>query len=71
MKKFFINWSWGVITNADVIRRMSDEELAEFLDDTQKEEFEFLCDADEEEKTTYRSCVNGWLAWLQQEAEKR
>lgn len=49
-------------TNADKIRAMSDEELAEFLWDVWRNKDPF-----------YKECVDGWLVpfchWLKQEAE--
>ena len=50
-------------SNADRIRGMSDEELAEFLWDVWKNKDPF-----------YKECVDGWLVpffhWLKQEAEE-
>ena len=60
-------------TNADRIRSMTDEELAEFLD----REFWVLpnCkpDAPQDQETgmcLIASCHNCWLDWLKQEAEE-
>ena len=55
-------------TNADRIRAMTDEELAEFLDDVQYREWEYRQE-NSREKGYFQSCVEGWLNWLQQPAE--
>ena len=52
-------------TNADRIRAMSDEELAEFLDATQYREWEEIQE-NPREKDEFRSIVDGWLDWLKQ-----
>lgn len=49
-------------TNGDKIRQMSDEELAELIDNSCK-----ACAKDVTECDT--ECVNGILAWLKQEAK--
>ena len=56
------------MTNADRIRAMTDEELAEFLDDVQYREWEYRQE-NPREKGYFQSCVEGWLNWLQQPAE--
>lgn len=54
-------------TNADRIRSMTDEELAEFFQDTT------FCDScfifKNECGTERYSCIQRWLDWLRQEAE--
>lgn len=57
-------------TNADRIRAMSDEELAQFLDDTQRMECESIHVLNGDGTLKYQSLVNGWLRWLQQPAEE-
>lgn len=54
----------GVKTNADIIRQMSDEELAKFLCDRTECH---LCEADDY-CTTKDDPSNGILKWLKQEA---
>lgn len=56
-------------TNADCIRAMSDEELAEFLDTTQKMECEAFHVINSDGTLKFESLKNGWLKWLQQPAE--
>lgn len=52
-----------IITNADRIRAMTDDELSEFLWDVWRHKDPF-----------YKECVDGWLVpfnrWLKQEASK-
>lgn len=55
-------------TNADCIRAMSDEELAEFLDTTQKMECEAFHVINSDGTLKFESLKNGWLEWLQQPA---
>lgn len=50
-------------TNADHIRSMTDEELAQFLDDTQYREWEAIQES-RRELLEFDSCVDGWVAWL-------
>lgn len=57
-------------TNADRIRAMSDEELAEFLDDTQREECESLHILNDDGTMKFESLKKGWLIWLQKPAEE-
>ena len=59
----------GIITNADCIRAMSDELLAEFLDTTQKMECEAFHAINSDGTLRFESLKNGWLEWLQQPAE--
>lgn len=56
-----------VKTNADKIRNMTDEELAELVDDLSDGifDFEFPCDVCTE-KTNCKDCI---LEWLQSESE--
>ena len=53
------------MTNADRIRAMSDEELAEFLDAIQYREWEEIQE-NPMEKDVFRSTVDGWKIWLKQ-----
>lgn len=59
----------GIKTNADRIRAMSDELLAEFLDTTQKMECEAFHAINSDGTLRFESLKNGWLEWLQQPAE--
>ena len=71
MHEVFMNvkrMTYPPMTNADKIRSMSNEELAEFLDATQYREWEEIQE-NEVELHLYRSCVKGWLAWLEQPYE--
>ena len=52
-----------VITNADRIRSMSDEELAKLLD------YELGCPATGDCAKMSKDCNACWLEWLQQPAE--
>lgn len=54
----------GIQTNADKIRSMSDEELAEFFD-SGLVSIEFHC----EECNNHLNCDVCYLIWLQSEAE--
>ncbi len=54
------------MTNGERIRKMSDEELAEFLDDYDDCEH---CTAREETCNNGIFCYEGVLDWLKQEAE--
>lgn len=58
-------------TNADRIRSMSDEELAEFLYNVWKEQDPFTKEVCERCGDTDISCrPNCWLDWLKQEVEE-
>jgi len=57
-------------TNADRIRAMSDEELAEFLDGVQEEECKAIHEVRKDGTFKFESLRGGWLAWLQQPAEE-
>ena len=65
---------WKPMTNADKIRSMSDEELAEFL-----EQFEVCshCEYMDKERCTFENpCTHGFatamaLKWLQSEADTK
>lgn len=59
-------YSPKIITNADKIRALSDEELAEFLDETQRQECESLHVLKNDGSLRFESCKNGWLFWLKQ-----
>lgn len=54
------------MTNADKIRAMNDEELAEFLDGTVQSTAENLFSCDKRECDECQKC---YLQWLQSEAE--
>ena len=59
-----------IITNADKIRSMTDEELAEFLYNIWKEQDTFSKEVCERCGDTDIGCQpNCWLDWLKQEAE--
>ncbi len=51
-------------TNADRIREMSDEELAEFFDSISD------CPPEEYDKWCRKGCRNCWLAWLRSPVEE-
>lgn len=55
------------MTNADKLRSLNDEELAEFLDKTQEEEFNAIKNGDENIFVGFDSCKRGWLLWLNKE----
>lgn len=64
------------ITNVDMIRRMTDEELADFLRTTVAELGDNLFQCDEEGYPTTRGCVNKedctecYLKWLKTEVKE-
>lgn len=58
-----------MITNADCIRLKSDEELARFLDETQRQECEDLHEVNPDGSLKCESCKRGWLIWLKKEAK--
>lgn len=58
------------MTNADRIRAMSDDEMADFLDRVQEEECNALHEVRQDGTHKFASLRNGWLAWLQQPAEE-
>lgn len=58
-----------IVTNADKIRGLSNEELALFLDETQRRECEALHVLDPKGFPQFESCVKGWLEWLQMPVE--
>lgn len=66
MKQLTFEGMVSLKTNADRIRAMSDEELAEFLDTTQKMECEALHVINSDGTLKFESLKNGWLKWLQQ-----
>ena len=57
------------MTNADRIRSMSDEELADFLDEVQEEECNALHEVRQDGTLKFMSLRNGWLEWLKQPVE--
>ncbi len=58
-----------MITNADRIRLMSDEELADFLGDIPGNVC-VCCSCEQyDEKCVSTACVDGICEWLEQEAE--
>ena len=58
------------MTNADRIRAMSDEELADFMDGVQREECETIHEVKQDGTFRFESLRNGWLLWLNQPAEE-
>ena len=59
------------MTNADRIRAMTDEELADFINDAEYGLIEHpgMCDVCKEYRlTNLNVCKNCWLDWLKQEA---
>ena len=66
-----------VITNADRIRAMSDEELAEFLTDINPTNCKdcgfshgWRCQPDRDDCSDFEKCKEGRKRWLQQPAEE-
>lgn len=59
------------MTNADKLRSLSDEELAEFLDKAQENEFDAIKNGDENIFVGFDSCKQGWLLWLRKECKGR
>ena len=55
-------------TNADRIRSMTDEELAEWLNDMQG--YSFSCGLIEARISEYPNRYNAWLEWLKEEAKE-
>ena len=55
------------MTNADFIRNMSDEDLARFLDEVQRQECEALHEMSPDGSLKFNSRQYGWLLWLQAE----
>ena len=55
-------------TNADIIRRMSDEEMAVFLESSRR------CPSDDDCEygvhATPENCIKHWTTWLQQPVEE-
>ena len=58
------------MTNADCIRNMSDEDLARFLDEVQRQECEALHEMLPDGSLMFNSCQYGWLLWLKEKAKK-
>lgn len=58
------------MTNGDRIRAMSDEELAMFLDETQRRECEALHLVNHDGTLKFESCQKGWLVWLRHPTEE-
>lgn len=56
-------------TNADRIRSMSDEELAEFLDVIEQDGIQSQCTVPCDVCTEKTECANCWKDWLQSEVE--
>lgn len=62
-----LTWPCGAfrpstMTNAETIRAMSDEELAQFLDENRAQAYR---DIREDGKIYYDGHKDGWLGWLQ------
>ena len=55
-------------TNSDKIRGMTDEELAEWLNDMQG--YSFSCGLIEARISEYPNRYNAWLEWLKEEAKE-
>lgn len=55
------------MTNADCIRNMSDEDLARFLDEVQRQECEALHEMSPDGSLKFNSRQYGWRLWLQAE----
>lgn len=57
-------------TNADRIRSMTDEELAQWLDDISKACYDegYTKETDEPQMSPYPCTASKWLNWLKQEA---
>lgn len=55
------------MTNADFIRNMSDEDLARFLDEVQRQECEALHEMSPDGSLKFNSRQYGWLLWLQED----
>lgn len=60
------------LTNADRIRAMTDEELAEWLDNVCKSAYDegYTKETDEPLMSPYPSTASEWLGWLRQEAKE-
>lgn len=54
-------------TNADRIRSMTDEELAEWLNDMQG--YSFSCGLIEARISEYQNRYNAWIKWLKEEVK--
>ena len=52
------------MTNFERIKNMSDEELAEFLDETQRMECEAIHELNKDGSWKFVSAKTGWLIWL-------
>lgn len=57
------------MTNADKLRSLSDEELAEFLDKAQENEFDAIKNGDENIFVGFNSCKQAWLLWLKKRVQ--
>ena len=66
--KGYLQFSESKPTNADRIRAMSDEELAEWLDATAFKATN-LCWALMGDKTCNKACMECWFEWLRKECE--
>lgn len=75
-QKGFQNWESDAMTNADHIRAMSDEEMAEFWGVEKAfcpPEKTVLSCLDEDMKVVHKypdGCINCWLDWLKEEANE-
>ena len=58
------------MTNFERIKNMSDEELAEFLDETQRMECEAIHELNKDGSMKFKSAKTGWLIWLRQPSRK-
>ena len=74
--KAFKPWNKAPATNADRIRSMSDEELAEFLTHINPTNCQncvfshgWLCQPDRDDYSDFEKCKEGRKRWLQQPAE--
>lgn len=56
------------MTNFEMIKTLNAKELAQFLDDTKREECEGIHITDKSGKYIYKSLVRGWENWLNSEA---
>ena len=57
------------MTNGDCIRAMSDEELAEFLNEMQLNEWEYEQEEFPDANRTFKDLTVAWFGWLKQPAE--
>lgn len=57
------------MTNFECIKSMSVEQLAQFLDDTQRRECEGMHVVNDDGTLRHQSLVTGWTNWLMKEAK--